>query len=78
MASGLGWYEYKSFAVQEYQHYAKFVNGNMHWIVPGKFIAFEGPMDVDDDRYGSFTPPDDYIPTFTAAGVTLVVELDKF
>jgi len=48
LGNGLGWYDYKTFAVHEFQHYAKLENGNMHWIIPGKFIAFDGPMDADD------------------------------
>lgn len=47
----------------------------MNWIVPGKFIAFSGPLNVTD-RYGSFTP-DDYVPIFKRMGVSLVVRLNK-
>ena len=39
----LGWYNYNTFNVQEYQHYEKVENGDLNWIVPGKFIAFSGP-----------------------------------
>lgn len=39
----LGWYNYSTFNVQEYQHYEKVENGDLNWIVPNKFIAFSGP-----------------------------------
>lgn len=50
-------------------------NGDLNWIVPGKFVAFSGPLNVTD-RYGSFTP-DDYVPIFQKLGVTLAVRLNK-
>lgn len=71
----LGWYSYKDFDVQEYQHYEKVENGDLNWIVPGKFLAFSGPLNVTD-KYGSFTP-DDYVPIFKKFGVNLVVRLNK-
>ena len=41
----LGWYDYKTFDVYDYQHYYKVENGDMNWIVPDKFISFSGPLD---------------------------------
>jgi len=58
----LGWYDYTKFDVQEYQHFERVENGDLNWIIPGKFVAFSGPLNVTD-RYGSFTP-DDYVPIF--------------
>ena len=43
LAMRLGWYNYATFNVQEYQHYEKVENGDLNWIVPGKFLAFSGP-----------------------------------
>ena len=71
----LNWYNYNTFDVQEYQHYEKVENGDLNWIVPGKFVAFSGPLNVTD-KYGSFTP-EDYVPIFKKLGVTLVVRLNK-
>mmetsp|Transcript_35927 Transcript_35927/g.48664 ORF Transcript_35927/g.48664 Transcript_35927/m.48664 type:complete len:309 (-) Transcript_35927:238-1164(-) len=71
----LGWYDYSSFNVQEYQHYEKVENGDLNWILPGKFIAFSGPLNVTD-KYGSFTP-ENYVPIWKKMGVTLVVRLNK-
>lgn len=47
----------------------------MNWIVPGKFIAFSGPLNVTD-KYGSFTP-ENYVPIWKKMGCTLVVRLNK-
>lgn len=43
--------------------------------MPGKFIAFSGPLNVTD-KYGSFTP-ENYVPIFKKMGVSLVVRLNK-
>lgn len=40
-----GWYDFKTFSVREYEHYEKVENGDLNWIIPGKFIAFMGPVD---------------------------------
>lgn len=71
----LGWYDYNNFNVQEYQHYEKVENGDLNWIVPKKFVAFSGPLNVTD-KYGSFTP-ENYVPIFKKLGITLVVRLNK-
>ena len=71
----LGWYNYATFDVQEYQHFEKVENGDLNWILPGKFMAFSGPLNVTD-RYGSFTP-EDYVPIFKKMNVGLVVRLNK-
>jgi cell division cycle 14 len=74
-AIALGWYNYSTFDVQQYQFYEKVENGDLNWILPGKFIAFSGPLNVTD-KYGSFTP-EDYVPIFKKLGVQLVVRLNK-
>lgn len=75
IAIHLKWYDYKTFDVQEYQHFEKVENGDLNWILPDKFVAFSGPLNVTD-KYGSFTP-EDYIPIFKKMGVTLVIRLNK-
>jgi cell division cycle 14 len=40
-----GWYDYHNFNVKEYEHYEKVENGDLNWIIPGKFLAFMGPVD---------------------------------
>lgn len=75
IAMRLNWYSYAKFDVQEYQFYEKVENGDLNWVVPGKFVAFSGPLN-ETDKYGSFTP-DDYVPIFKNMGVNLVVRLNK-
>ena len=74
----LGWYDYKKFNLKEYEHYEKVENGDLNWIVPGKFIAFSGPSSTtrDPDGWRTFTP-EDYAPIFKKFGVTMVVRLNK-
>jgi cell division cycle 14 len=40
----LNHFNYKTFSIQNYQNLAKLQNGDISWIVPGKFIAFSGPV----------------------------------
>jgi cell division cycle 14 len=41
----LGWYQFKSFNVKEYEYYERVENGDMNWIIPKKFAAFMGPIE---------------------------------
>lgn len=74
----LGWYDYKNFNLKEYEHYEKVENGDLNWIIPGKFIAFSGPSSTtkDPDGWRTFTP-EDYAPIFKEFGVSMVVRLNK-
>jgi cell division cycle 14 len=42
-AMELGWYNFKTFDVQEYEYYEKLDNGDLNWVIPGKICAFMGP-----------------------------------
>jgi hypothetical protein len=39
----INWAKGESFDVEEYEHYEQVENGDLNWIVPGKFMAFSGP-----------------------------------
>ena len=73
----LKWFDIKTFNLREYEYYEKVDNGNLNWIIPGKFIAFSGPSsnERDADGWRTFTP-EDYVPIFKKMGVTLVVRLN--
>ncbi len=48
--------------VDEYEHYDDPVNGDLHEVVPGKFLAFKGPVDLggaehQDEACGYTTTP---------------------
>ena len=58
-AISLGWYDFKNFDPKEYEYYEKVENGDLNWIIPGKFIAFMGPVDNKRDNRGNY--PEDYI-----------------
>mmetsp|Transcript_126190 Transcript_126190/g.403862 ORF Transcript_126190/g.403862 Transcript_126190/m.403862 type:complete len:484 (-) Transcript_126190:58-1509(-) len=74
----LGWYDWNRFDYESYDFFEKVDNGDMSWIVPGKFLAFAGPSNtpIDPDGYPAFTP-EDYVPIFQEAGIRLVVRLNK-
>ena len=69
--------------VDEYKHYDDPLNGDLHVVVPGKFIAFKGPVDLggdvyrdDERRFRSFAPAY-YAGVFREYGVTAVVRLNE-
>jgi cell division cycle 14 len=74
----LKWFDLKSFNLRDYEFYEKVENGDLNWIIPGKFIAFSGPSDAprDAEGYRRFTP-EDYVPIFKKFGVTNVVRLNN-
>lgn len=37
------WLDFSIFDVEEYEHYERAENGDLNWIIPGKFLAFSGP-----------------------------------
>ena len=76
-------YLWGSIDAEEYEHYDDPLNGDLHEVVPGKFIAFKGPVDLDkapykDDERGfrSFSP-DFYAGIFQDFGVAAVIRLNE-
>lgn len=61
-----------------YKFYERVENGDLNWIIPGKFVAFSSPYNrrfgFDGTRH--FTP-EDYFPIFKKFGVTAVVRFNK-
>lgn len=74
----LGWFHFDTFDILEYEHHEKVENGDLSWIVPGKFIAFAGPhpQPVDEDGFPVYTP-ESYVPYFQRVGVQLVLRLNN-
>lgn len=74
----LNFFDWTKFDVEPYEFFEKVENGDMNWVVPDKFLAFAGPSPTptDADGYPAFTP-EDYVPTFRNAGISLVVRLNK-
>jgi cell division cycle 14 len=69
--------------MEEYQHYDNPLNGDLHEVVPGQFVAFRGPHDLgggqylDDDRGCRKFSPSFYAGVLTDLGVTTVVRLNE-
>ena len=74
----LKWYDHPTFNVKLYEEYERVDNGDMNWVVPGKFLAFSSPSpsQYDQEGYRTFTP-EDYVPIFKKWQVNLVVRLNK-
>jgi cell division cycle 14 len=79
-ASGYMWGDID---VDEYRHHDSLANGNLHEVVPGKFVALAGPVDLGgaewrDDAAGSRTfSPSFYAGIFCDMGVQAVVRLNE-
>lgn len=72
-----GWYNYLNFNVKEYEHYEKVENGDLNWIIPGKFIAFMGPVDKEqgtERAYGHSASS--YVSIFKHLNVSKVIRLN--
>ena len=76
----LGWYKFKSFDNKEYEYYERMENGDLNWVIPGKFLAFMGPMDEPPTGYYNQrlgNTPEDYIEVFKHFKVSRVIRLNE-
>uniref|UniRef100_A0A8C2Z1P0 protein-tyrosine-phosphatase n=1 Tax=Cyclopterus lumpus TaxID=8103 RepID=A0A8C2Z1P0_CYCLU len=73
-----GFFDFEMFDVDEYEHYERVENGDLNWIVPGKFLAFSGPHPKTKIENGyPLHAPEAYFPYFRKHNVTTVVRLNK-
>uniref|UniRef100_A0A8C5D407 Protein-tyrosine-phosphatase n=1 Tax=Gouania willdenowi TaxID=441366 RepID=A0A8C5D407_GOUWI len=73
-----GFFDFENFDVDEYEHYERVENGDLNWIVPGKFLAFSGPHPKTKVENGyPLHAPEAYFPYFRKHNVTTVVRLNK-
>lgn len=72
-----GWYDFRTFNVKEYEYYERVENGDLNWIIPGKFVAFMGPIENRDQgqRYGHH--PNKYADIFKSIKVSKVIRLNE-
>ena len=72
-----GWYDFRTFNVKEYEHYERVENGDLNWIIPGRFMAFMGPVEKRDavQRFGHH--PSKYCEIFRKFGVSRVIRLNE-
>ena len=77
-AMELGWYNFKTFDVQEYEYYEKLDNGDLNWVIPGKICAFMGPWETNYDTNGlRCHTPEDYSKLFESLGVERIIRLNE-
>ena len=70
--------DFTTFNVNEYTHYERVENGDLNWIVPGKFIAFCGPRSRTVIENGLYSHgPETYIDYFKKNNVTTIIRLNK-
>uniref|UniRef100_A0A8C3J908 protein-tyrosine-phosphatase n=1 Tax=Calidris pygmaea TaxID=425635 RepID=A0A8C3J908_9CHAR len=74
----LGFFDFKTFDVDEYEHYERVENGDFNWIIPGKFLAFSGPHPKSKLENGyPLHAPEAYFPYFKKHNVTSIIRLNK-
>uniref|UniRef100_A0A3Q3BJE4 Cell division cycle 14Ab n=1 Tax=Haplochromis burtoni TaxID=8153 RepID=A0A3Q3BJE4_HAPBU len=73
-----GFFNFETFDVDEYEHYERVENGDLNWIVPGKFLAFSGPHPKTKVENGyPLHAPEAYFPYFRKHNVTTIIRLNK-
>jgi cell division cycle 14 len=74
-----GHFRLESFSVDEYERLSRLEHGDVSWIVPGKFIAFSGPLSNRRELSpGVFTMlPQEYVNLFQRLGVTCVIRFNN-
>ncbi|NXC32704.1 CC14A phosphatase, partial [Campylorhamphus procurvoides] len=73
-----GFFDFKTFDVDEYEHYERVENGDFNWIIPGKFLAFSGPHPKSKLENGyPLHAPEAYFAYFKKHNVTSIIRLNK-
>ena len=72
----LGWYDFKTFNVKQYEFYERVENGDLNWIIPNKFVAFMGPVEKRDAKHKYGHHPSKYVDIFNKMGVNRVIRLN--
>eukprot|EP00928_Gymnodinium_smaydae_P089509 TRINITY_DN73468_c0_g1_i1.p1 TRINITY_DN73468_c0_g1~~TRINITY_DN73468_c0_g1_i1.p1 ORF type:complete len:523 (-),score=96.75 TRINITY_DN73468_c0_g1_i1:91-1536(-) len=73
----LGWYSWRTFDLEECDRLDDFDAYGVNWLIPGKLLAFAGPVSsVVTARGRRGYTPDDYLPLFRDLGVELVIRLN--
>ncbi|XP_017754051.1 PREDICTED: dual specificity protein phosphatase CDC14B-like isoform X2 [Eufriesea mexicana] len=74
----LGFFNFQDFCVKEYECFERVENGDLNWIVPGKFIAFCGPYAKFKIENGyPLHAPESYFRYFHYNNVTTIIRLNK-
>ncbi|XP_076279594.1 cell division cycle protein 14 isoform X4 [Lasioglossum baleicum] len=74
----LGFFNFQDFRVKEYEYFERVENGDLNWIVPGKFIAFCGPYLKSKIENGyPLHSPESYFTYFRRNNVSTIIRLNK-
>ena len=73
-AVATGLYDLQAFDKHEYFYYDDPEKGDLHMVVPGKFVAFRGPRDANDPYS---LPPSAYLRIFKMLNVSTIVRLNE-
>ena len=80
-ANTLGWID--AIDMEEYEHYNNPLEGDLHFIIPDKLIAFRGPVQLQGSQKYSdvggvrFFSPGFYVEPFLDMGVSTVIRLNS-
>ena len=44
-AMRMGWFDFNTFQLDQYEHLEQLENGDINWVIPGKILAFSSPYD---------------------------------
>ncbi|XP_045524117.1 dual specificity protein phosphatase CDC14C-like isoform X2 [Pieris brassicae] len=73
-ARDLGFFNFQDFNYEEYDRLDKIQGGDLNWLIPGKYLAFIGPVDYSVSLYH---PPEMYVSYFLENNVRIVIRLNK-
>ncbi|XP_024530219.1 dual specificity protein phosphatase CDC14C isoform X3 [Selaginella moellendorffii] len=54
----VGWIDFSTFNLEEYEYFEQVENGDLNWIVPNKLVAFSGPAPRRSQVYPSLLFPE--------------------
>ena len=69
--------------IKQYRHFEDPANGDLQEVVPGKFIAFKGPVDIGSQKYRDsedgirLFSPSYYADIFRDMGVSTIIRLNE-
>ncbi|XP_063769798.1 dual specificity protein phosphatase CDC14B isoform X2 [Pseudophryne corroboree] len=71
-------FDFRTFHLEEYQHYERAENGDLNWIIANKFLAFSGPHHKSKIENGyPHHAPEAYFPYFREHDVSTIIRLNK-
>ena len=75
-ATKLGWFNFSSFNLREYEQLTSIEQGGLNWLIPHKLLAFICPASERSSKYPALTP-ELYANLFKTLGVSDVVRLNN-